>query len=242
MVLKPKVRDATMNRYVFVGMIVAGTVTGERYRRGGRRTPQARHSSWSAADAHIELHGIVEKYVAAITREWLLKLPDSNPAILEMFADRDNRPPRKLLPWSGEFAGKYLTSAVLTLRLTRDPAKECIARFVRDWWRFKPRTATLARSPWTIGWRVSKANWDAWGHYHIMLGLLLWHEDTGDPQALRAASRIGDLLCRKFLRTGKRIVDSGGVEMNHAVIHSLGLLSTRYAEQGVSRSGMPDHQ
>jgi hypothetical protein len=57
-----------------------------------------------------------------------------------------------------------------------------------------------------------------------MLGLLLWHEDTGDPQALRAASRIGDLLCRKFLGTGERIVDTGSTEMNHAVIHALGLL------------------
>ena len=46
-------------------------------------------------------------------RNWLLTAPDSNPAMLAMFTDRERTPARDLLPWSGEFAGKYLTSAVL---------------------------------------------------------------------------------------------------------------------------------
>jgi hypothetical protein len=57
-----------------------------------------------------------------------------------------------------------------------------------------------------------------------MLGLLLWHEDTGDPQALAAATKIGDLLCAKFLGTGRRVVDTGSPEMNQAVVHGLALL------------------
>ena len=142
-----------------------------------------------------------------------------------MFADRDKRPPRDLLPWSGEFAGKYLTGAVLTLRLTRDPAlKRYVARFVARLVALQADDGYLGPFPLDNRLEGKQGTWDAWGHYHIMLGLLLWHEDTGDPQALCAASRIGDLLCRKFLRTGKRIVDTGSAEMNHAVIHSLGLL------------------
>ena len=95
---------------------------------------------------------------------------------------------------------------------------------MRDWSRLQADDGYLGPFPLDNRLEGKQGTWDAWGHYHIMLGLLLWHEETGDPQALRAASRIGDLLCLKFLRTGKRIVDTGSAEMNHAVIHSLGLL------------------
>jgi uncharacterized protein len=71
--------------------------------------------------------------------------------------------------------------------------------------------------------------WDAWGHYHIMLGLLLWHEDTGDDAALTCARRIGDLFCKKF-ETG-RLVDTGSTEMNLAPIHTLCLLHQRTKDE-----------
>ena len=43
--------------------------------------------------------------------------------------------------------------------------------------------------------------------------------------------RPGSATCfvAKFLGTGKRIVDTGSVEMNHAAIHSLGLLYASHA-------------
>ena len=73
--------------------------------------------------------------------------------------------------------------------------------------------------------QLKQGTWDAWGHYHIMLGLLLWHEDTGDKRALDCARRIGDLFCVKFLGEKQpRLVDTGSTEMNLAPIHSLCLL------------------
>ena len=114
---------------------------------------------------------------------------------------------------------------VLTLRLTHDPTlKQYIARFVSKLTSLQADDGYLGPFPADNRLEGKQGTWDVWGHYHIMLGLLLWHADTGDPQALRSAIRIGDLLCRKFLHTGKRIVDTGSAEMNHAAIHSLGLL------------------
>ena len=55
--------------------------------------------------------GLLGERIAANERNWLLTAPASNPSMLQMFRDRDRTPPRDLLPWSGEFAGKYLTSA-----------------------------------------------------------------------------------------------------------------------------------
>jgi hypothetical protein len=68
----------------------------------------------------IELDGFMRDYLCGITEQWLLVAPKANPAMLEMFRDRDSSPLRDLLPWAGEFAGKYLTGAVQVLRVTGD--------------------------------------------------------------------------------------------------------------------------
>ena len=180
------------------------------------------------AESGYELHGVATEYISAITENWLLKLPDTNPAILEMFADRDKVPHRNLLPWSGEFAGKYLTGAAQMLRLTHDPKlKEYLIKYVTKMVRLQAEDGYMGPFPRTNRLEGTGGTWDVWGHYHIMLGLLLWHEDTRDPQSLQCAVKIGDLMCRKFLHAGKRVVDTGSVEMNHAAVHSLCLLYQR---------------
>jgi hypothetical protein len=65
-------------------------------------------------------HGLVGQRLAANLEQWLLVAPQANPAMLEMLRDRDRSPRRDLVPWAGEFAGKYLTSAVLAYRITPD--------------------------------------------------------------------------------------------------------------------------
>src|SRR6202040_1064816 len=80
-----------------------------------------------------ELRGHVRDYVDAVTDHWLLRAPDANPAMLEMFRDRDKKPYRSLLPWSGEFAGKYLTAGTQVLRLTADDRlRQYLRRFVEQ--------------------------------------------------------------------------------------------------------------
>jgi DUF1680 family protein len=154
-----------------------------------------------------------------------------------MFRDRDRRPLREMVPWAGEFAGKYLTSAVQVWRVTSDESlKGFIANFVRrlvalqaedgylgPW----PKESRLTGRAPNIGAKGGET-WDAWGHYHVMLGLLLWLEETGDPTALACARRIGDLFCQKFETA--RLVDTGSTEMNLAPIHSLCLLHRRTGE------------
>ena len=50
-------------------------------------------------------------YLSSITEQWLLVAPKANPSMLEIFRDRDVSPLREMVPWAGEFAGKYLTGA-----------------------------------------------------------------------------------------------------------------------------------
>ncbi len=181
--------------------------------------------------------GHLAYYLQGVTDQWLRPAPHANPAMLEIFRDRDRLPRRNLVPWAGEFAGKYLTSAVQILRLTGNPAlREAIAAFVKRLVQLQAEDGYLG--PWPLTSRLTGAapnvmgqeglTWDAWGHYHAMLGLLLWHEESGDRQALACARRMGDLICDKFLGAKiPRLVDTGSTEMNLAVVHSLCLLYRR---------------
>ncbi|MCH5377766.1 MAG: glycoside hydrolase family 127 protein, partial [Planctomycetes bacterium] len=85
--------------------------------------------------------------------------------------------------------------------------------------------------PWPKPERL-RGHWDLWGHYHVMLALMMWHEQTGDPRAIQAARRIGDLVCSTFLDAPLRIIDAGSHEMNMAILQGLGRL---YRETGEPR-------
>lgn len=187
----------------------------------------------------FQLQGILQTYLTRVSENWLKIVPDANPAILEMFRDRERLPHRMMEPWAGEFAGKYLTGAVQVYQLTRDPElKAVLQRFVAE---LLPLQASDGYfGPWPQAHRLTGhapnagtkggPTWDAWGHYHMMLGLLLWSEETHDPAALQAAIRIGNLLCDRFLGKSPRLVDTGSTEMNLAPVHSLCLLYRKARE------------
>ena len=190
-----------------------------------------------APQVRFALEGPVGDALRNVTRNWLIEAPAANPALLGMFRDRDRPPFRDLLPWSGEFAGKYLTGSVEVLRLSDDPALEAhLKRFVAEFVALQDSDGYLG--PFPRGNRLTGTGpniagkpggtWDAWGHYHALLGLLAWEARTGDPAALAAASKIGDLLCDHFLGDRRpRLVDTGSTEMNLAPAHGLLLLHRR---------------
>ncbi|MCZ7639971.1 MAG: glycoside hydrolase family 127 protein [Verrucomicrobia bacterium] len=170
----------------------------------------------------LALEGPLRTRLDAIIQNWLLPAPDANPGMLEMMRLRDRQPPYEdPVPWAGEFAGKYLTSCVLIGRLADNPAlRQQTARVVRDLIRTQAEDGYLGPFPD----KHLLDRWDLWGHYHCMLALYLWYQDTGDTEALRAATRAADLMCATFLDTGRRVHDAGSHEMNMAVMHILGLL------------------
>ncbi|MDO8686002.1 MAG: glycoside hydrolase family 127 protein, partial [Clostridiales bacterium] len=183
-----------------------------------------------------DMGGYIGYLTGNVINEWLLEAPFSNPGMLEIFNDRNRKPLRDMIPWAGEFAGKHLTSAVQVYALTRDEKLGCFINWFVD------RLFSLQDSDGYIGcWpdeyklsgnapnAVCIKTWDAWAHYHIILGLILWYRETGYEKALDCAEKIGDLLCSMFLNTDKKLVDTGNEEMNLAPIHGLCLL---YEETG----------
>lgn len=174
----------------------------------------------SLPQARFRFRGPVGARIAANVEQWLLCAPRANPGMLEMFRLRDRHPPPQLVPWAGEFAGKYLCSAVPALRQTDQPALQAhLSNFVAQLLATQADDGYLGPFP-----RAERllGHWDLWGHYHLMLGFLLWHEHTGDPAAVEACRRMADLICRIYLDGSRRVYDAGSHEMNMAIIHSLG--------------------
>jgi len=185
-----------------------------------------------AQDARFRFGGMVGDRIAASLRNWWLCAPQANPAMLDMFFGRDRTPHRDMVPWAGEFAGKYLISAVQALRITRDVAlKQHLKRFVRDLIASQAEDGYLG--PWPQHLRMTgEGKWDLWGQYHCMLGLYLWQRDTGDRRALAACRRCADYFCATFLYGEERVYDAGSHEMNESSIHVFTLL---YEETGEPR-------
>ncbi|MBI5833046.1 MAG: glycoside hydrolase family 127 protein [Armatimonadetes bacterium] len=103
-------------------------------------------------------------------------------------------------PWIGEHVGKFLHAASLSLRNHDNPALRKIAANL---------AATLIASQEADGYLGTYApakhwsmdgdcGWDVWSHKYNLLGLLAWHELTGDEAALRCCRRVGDLLVKTF--------------------------------------------
>lgn len=186
----------------------------------------------------LRLEDGVGRLAGNIREKWLIGLRESNPAILDMFHERDRKPYRDLLPWSGEFAGKYVTGAYYIYQLGRsqdlyqymlgflDELLTCIDEdgYAGCYQRQCRLTGAFSQTPEKTG-----ETWDAWSHYHIMFGLFLWYRETGDARYLEAVERIAGLFLRSFYRNGRRLAHIGSTEMNLAPIHIFALL---YQETG----------
>lgn len=180
------------------------------------------------ANSRWSFGGVVAPRMEANLRNWLLTTPEANPALTEMFRLRDRQPPPRLEPWAGEFAGKYLISCVQALQLCDSPElHDHTARFVAGLIGTQAGDGYLG--PFPASERLL-GHWDLWGHYHVMQGLLLWHDATGDPAAFQAAQRAADLICQTYLDGSRRVFDAGSAEMNMAVAHVLAELHRRTGE------------
>ncbi len=71
--------------------------------------------------AKFRFQGFVGRRVRANVENWLLVAPKNNPGLLEMFARRDSGEQPDLVPWAGEFVGKYLIAGVQAMRMSDDP-------------------------------------------------------------------------------------------------------------------------
>lgn len=183
----------------------------------------------SLGKATWDFEGEMGRRIDANVSAWILRAPDASPGMIEMFHRRDRRLPYpEPVPWAGEFAGKYLISAVQACRMSDDPRlRDYVTGFVRDLLACQAEDGYLG--PWPKDQRLL-GHWDLWGHYHCMLGLMLWHDISGDDAALDAVVRAADAIAAVYGEGGRRPIEAGTPEVNLALIHGLGQLYRRVAK------------
>ncbi len=168
----------------------------------------------------LKFDGFVGERLRANLVNWELRAPSANPAMVQMFFDRDRKPSRPLVEYPGEFVGKYLCSAVLSYKILRDPRLRDVMDGV---------VTRLIDSQGDDGYlgpfdkqnRLTGKNWDIWGHYWVIRALLSYYQEFTSPRALHAATRAGDLLVDRFLDKGIPFTnDAEYGQMNYAVIQA----------------------
>jgi len=189
---------------------------------------------------YCKLHGETGKLIDNIIDKWIIGLRETNPAIIDMFADRDIKPYRNLLPWSGEFAGKYITGAYFCYKLTgnRD-LYDYITNFIDELISYQDidgylgcfskecrLTGAYSQNP-----SVSGHTWDSWGHYHIMYGLLLWYGLTKNEKYFETVKKTAEFYLNKFYGDNPPLVAIGSTEMNLSVYHVFGILYSMTKEK-----------
>lgn len=170
--------------------------------------------------AETSFSGLLGARLRVNVENWELHVLESNPALIEMFRDRDRKPDRQLLPWSGEFIGKYLCASISSYRILRDPRqKELIQKVVTSF--IATQAADGYLGPFDANTRLTGRNWDIWGHYWAIRGLLEYYKEFHSLEALSAATKAADLLVSRFMNSNIHLTNDGSFgQMNYAVIHA----------------------
>ncbi len=135
--------------------------------------------------------------------------------------------------WVGEHVGKFLNAAALTWAYTGDARLKAIMdRTAHSLIAVQLPDGYLGTYTDAQRW----TGWDVWVHKYDLIGLLSYYEVTGDPQALQASRKIGDLLVSAFGDgPGQRDLIKAGAHVGMAATSVLGPICTLYRYTGEQR-------
>lgn len=176
--------------------------------------------------------GFYHNYLKNASDNWITQFEKKNPRMMELLSTPEEAINRHLVSWDGEYAGKLLVGAVEVSRLMDDPKLiEYIDRFIG---RLKSLQADDGYiGIWPDKYRLSgdamtadgpAGTCDAWCHYYLIMGLLMWHEDTGDQRSFDMAVKIGNLMYDKYFGKPEVLSHHGDPRWNTSTAHGLLLL------------------
>jgi hypothetical protein len=138
-------------------------------------------------------------------------------------------------PWIGEHVGKWIHAATLAWLYSGDPAlrrklDSVVASLISTQ---EPDGYLGTYAPGKRFGLYEDADWDVWCHKYNLIGLLTYYRYTGEPSALAAARRMGDLLCATF--PAKRSILDAGTHMGMAATSVLSPMVDLYRLTGEPR-------
>lgn len=182
----------------------------------------------SPSDVHLS--GYLGARVANNEKNRLLEVDEN--AILTGFRKRPGEQ-----AWIGEHVGKFLHAAALAWAYSGDPAlKAKLDRVARELMKTQEPNGYLGTYTPEKRWGLYPgADWDVWVHKYDLIGLLAYHQYTGDPSALAACRKIGDLLIRTFGAPGGKSILRAGTHQGMAATSVLEPMVLLYRTTGDKR-------
>jgi len=140
-------------------------------------------------------------------------------------------------PWIGEHIGKWLHAATLAWANTGDPRlREKLDDAVMELLKTQEPDGYLGTylPDKRLGLEdIPNADWDVWSFKYNLIGLLTYHQYTGDPAALDACRKMADLLLATFPE--KRSILEAGEHMGMAATSVLEPMVLLYRFTGDAR-------
>lgn len=158
----------------------------------------------------VKVSGFLGERVQNNARNRLLVVDED-----DLLAGFRNRPGKQA--WIGEHVGKFLHAATMAWANTNDPKlREKIDRVASEL--IKTQEADGYLGTYTRDKRFGLypgADWDVWVHKYNLIGLLTYHQYTGNQAALESCRKMGDLLLNTF-GPGKKSILAAGTHMGMA--------------------------
>jgi len=108
--------------------------------------------------------------------------------------------------WQSEFWGKWMLGAVASWEYTHDPElMEMMDQAVINLLETQLPDGYIGNYPP----EYQLTNWDIWGRKYSMLGLLRYHDITGDNKALKAARNVADHVITQLGPGKTNIIETG---------------------------------
>lgn len=184
----------------------------------------------SFENCRYNFKGFVGNRIKKAEKEWLLKFIDYNPAIFQIFKDKDRRKGfPNLDAWSGEYPGKFLTGLTYFLNISHNPKILEIANTVLN---------TISSSMDKDGYvgpfsqekrlysEIKKPEyncqvWDLWSNYHFIYGLLNFYKFTKNKEILIICEKICNFIINVFSdkNNRQRIYKDKFLYINMSILH-----------------------
>ena len=141
--------------------------------------------------------GVVGERIKANYDNWLYRVIDDNPYMLDAIRLRNTSDKKDIVTWFGEFPGALLWGMASCYKLEQDEKLgKIISDFVYELSELQDKDGYLG--PFADSQKLSPELWDIGGHFFMMTGLIEWYEATLYDENYRQSGEHALDMCKKI--------------------------------------------
>ncbi len=172
----------------------------------------------------MNLNGYVGTTIDNNIVRWQLSAYEKNRNIVGQIANANLKgdgpfeSTENVLWWYGEFVGKLLTGMAYSYKISPSPElKAAVEEIIADLKEAQGDDGYLGVFTGDGRFAFKTENWDMWGQYHCVTGLLEWYKLSGNEDALDIARKTLDCIYETF--ENRSYLTTGAFPTSRAIAH-----------------------